>query len=104
MDTGAIVVLSFARRNGSDSGLSFEPFQAVNFSPFKGAIMSNKHSLTKAVLAVALAAGVTGVASADDGGMGRFTDSYQYFASQSVDKATSAWRQANPGGVSEQQL
>jgi hypothetical protein len=64
----------------------------------------NAHSLVKVVLAVVLAAGVTGVASADDGGMGRFGDSYQYFASQSVDKAPSAWRQANPQGLSERQL
>jgi hypothetical protein len=60
--------------------------------------------MKKTVLAVALVAATAGVASADDGGMGRFSDSYKYFASQSVDKSPSTWRAENPNGISEQQL
>lgn len=67
--------------------------------------MNSKVSMMKSiVVAVALAAGVSGIARADDGGMGRFSDSYQYFNNAVVDKAPSAWRQANPNGVPEQQL
>ena len=65
----------------------------------------SKFSLMKrTVLAVALVAATAGVASADDGGMGRFSDSYQYFASQPVDKSPSTWRAENSNGISEQQL
>ncbi|HET9831821.1 MAG TPA: hypothetical protein VFP91_08930 [Vicinamibacterales bacterium] len=60
--------------------------------------------MKKTVLAVALVAATAGVASADDGGMGRFSDSYQYFASQPVNKSPSEWRAENPNGISEQQL
>jgi hypothetical protein len=60
--------------------------------------------MKKAVLAAALVAATTGVASADDGGMGRFSDSYQYFSSQPTDKAPSEWRAENPNGISERQL
>ena len=33
--------------------------------------------------------------------MGRFGDSYQYFASQTIDKSPSQWRAANPNGEPE---
>ena len=40
----------------------------------------NKVSMMKSlVVAVVLAAGVSGIAHADDGSMGRFGDSYAYF-------------------------
>jgi hypothetical protein len=55
-------------------------------------------------VAVMLAAGVSGIARADDGGMGRFSDSYAYFNSQTIDKGPSAWRASNPNGLSERQL
>jgi hypothetical protein len=67
--------------------------------------MKSKVSIMKSiVVAVALVAGVSGMARADDGGMGRFGDSYAYFNSQVIDKSPSAWRQANPSGLSERQL
>ena len=67
--------------------------------------MNRKISMMKSiVVAVALAAGVSGMAHAGDGSMGRFGDSYAYFNSQVIDKSPSAWRQANPNGVSERQL
>jgi hypothetical protein len=56
------------------------------------------------VVAVALVAGVSGIARADDGSMGRFSDSYAYFNSQTIDKSPSAWRASNPNGLSERQL
>ena len=66
---------------------------------------TSKHvTMKRIVLAVALAAAGTQMAIADDGGMGRFSESYQYFASQPFDKSPSAWRQAHPNGLSEQQL
>ena len=68
--------------------------------------MNSKFSLVKsAALAVALAAGVSGMAYADDSSMARFGgDSYAALAKIPVDKAPSAWRQANPSGVPERQL
>ena len=57
--------------------------------------------MSKTIVAVALAAGAVGLANAD---MGRFDPSYQYFFSQPIDKAPSAWRKSHPNGVSEQQL
>jgi hypothetical protein len=67
--------------------------------------MSRKISMMKSiVVAVALAAGVSGMAHAGDGSMGRFGDSYAYFNSQVIDKSPSAYRQANPNGLSERQL
>ena len=57
--------------------------------------------MKKAVLAAALVAVTAGVASADDGGMGRFSDSYQYFASQPVNKSPSEYRAENPNGQPE---
>jgi len=65
----------------------------------------NKVSMMKSlVVAVMLAAGVSGIARADDGSMGRFGDSYQYFNSQTIDKSPSAWRASHPNGLSERQL
>jgi hypothetical protein len=72
----------------------------------QGAVMNSKVSMMKSiVVAVALAAGVSDIARADDSSMSRFGgDSYAYFNNAVVDKAPSAWRQANPKGVPEQQL
>ena len=67
--------------------------------------MSSKVSMMKSlVVAVALAAGVSGMARAGDGSMGRFGDSYAYFNSQPINSSQSAWRQANPNGLSERVL
>jgi hypothetical protein len=67
--------------------------------------MNSKVSMMKSlVVAVVLAAGVSGMARADDGSMGRFGDSYEYFNSQPINRSPSAWRQANPNGVSERVL
>jgi hypothetical protein len=68
--------------------------------------MNSKVSMIKAiVVAVALAAGVSGIARADDSSMSRFGgDSYAYFNSIKPNNAPSAWRQANPSGLSERQL
>ena len=64
--------------------------------------MNSRVSMLKSmVVAVALAAGVSGLARAGDGSMGRFGDSYAYFNSQAIDRSPSAWRQANPNGLSE---
>ena len=64
----------------------------------------NSRVMKSLVVAVALAAGVSGIARADDGGMGRFSDSYAYFNSQTIDKAPSTFRVSNPNGVSDRQL
>ena len=76
--------------------------------------MSSRISMIKSiVLAAALAAGVSGMARADDSSMNPFTgDSYSYFnggdlpqrGQPTFDKAPSAWRQSNPNGVSERVL
>jgi hypothetical protein len=68
--------------------------------------MNSKFWMLKSIALIgALAAGVSGVARADDNSMSRFGgESYAYFNSAVVDKAPSAWRQANPNGVSERQL
>src|SRR5215831_5549488 len=58
--------------------------------------------IRKTVLATLFAASA-GVASADDG-IGRFSDSYRYFASQPTVESPSEWRAANPNGVSLRQL
>ncbi len=64
--------------------------------------MSSKISMLKSTtLVAALAAGISGIAHAD---MGRFDASYRYFFSAPVDNAPSAWRQANPNGLSELEL
>ena len=68
--------------------------------------MNSKFSMLKSIaLAAALAASISGVARADDNSMSRFGgDGYAYFNSTPVSKAPSAWRQANPNGVSEREL
>jgi hypothetical protein len=85
------------------SGHSDSRYQLLS----EGAVMkSNKHSLMKIVVSAAiLGACVSGAAYADDSSMARFGgDSYAYFNSQQVDKSPSAWRQANPNGLSDRQL
>ncbi|HWZ72455.1 MAG TPA: hypothetical protein VN326_13405 [Casimicrobiaceae bacterium] len=58
-------------------------------------------------MTAALVAGVSGIARADDSSMSRLTgDSYAYFNGEPdgnpvLNNAPSAWRQANPNGVSE---
>jgi len=64
----------------------------------------NSRVMKSLVVAVALVAGVSGIARADDGSMGRFGDSYAYFNSQTIDKAPSTYRATNPNGISERQL
>ena len=64
----------------------------------------NSGVMKSLIVAVALAAGVSGIAHADDGDMGRFGDSYAYFNSQPVDKAPSTYHATNPNGVSDRQL
>ena len=76
--------------------------------------MNSKVSMMKSmVVAVALAAGISGVARADDSSMNPFTgDSYAYFNNGDLprgdkpvfDKSASTWRQTNPKGVPERQL
>jgi hypothetical protein len=76
--------------------------------------MNSKVSMMKSlVVALALAAGFSGVARADDSSMNPFTgDSYAYFNNGDLprgdrpvfDKSASTWRQANPKGVPERQL
>jgi hypothetical protein len=70
---------------------------------WKGTVMNKVSMMKSLVVAVALAAGVSGVAHAD-GGMGRFGDSYAYFNSQPIDKSHSAWRASHPNGLSDRQL
>ncbi len=61
--------------------------------------------MKQVVLAAALAVAGSHAALADDGGMGRFSDSYAYFNNNvTTDKSPSAWRRANPSGISERQL
>ncbi|HEX8012646.1 MAG TPA: hypothetical protein VF814_17200 [Casimicrobiaceae bacterium] len=70
--------------------------------------------MKRIVLAAALAVGATGIAHADDSSMNPFIgDSYAAFnggynrpaiSNPSFDKAPSAWRQANPNGLSERVL
>jgi hypothetical protein len=68
--------------------------------------MNGKFSTIKGIaLMAALVAGLSGVARADDNDMARLGgDSYAYFNNAPIDKSPSAWRQANPNGVSERQL
>src|ERR1700680_4090165 len=80
----------------------------------QGAVMNMKVSMLKSMaVAVALAAGVSGIARADDSSMNPFTgDSYAYFNNGDLprgdkpvfDKSASTWRQANPKGPPERQL
>jgi len=58
--------------------------------------------MTKIVSAVAFAASLTGIASADDSSMSRIGgDSYASFNSLPIDTSPSAWRQGNPNGEPE---
>ena len=76
--------------------------------------MKSKFTMLKSIAAIAaLAAGVSGIARADDSSMSPFTgDSYSYFNSGDLpqgdrpvfDKTPSTWRRANPKGVPEGQL
>lgn len=75
--------------------------------------MNSKSMMKSMVVAVALAAGVSGMARADDSSMNPFTgDSYAYFNGGDLpqngkpvfDKAPSEWRQSNPQGLSERVL
>jgi hypothetical protein len=62
-------------------------------------------SMTKIVSAVAFAASLTGIASADDSSISRIGgDSYAYFNSMPMDTSPSAWRQSNANGLSEIQF
>ena len=63
-----------------------------------------RSSTARVVLAAALAACLTAIASADDSSIGRFGDSSTYFNSQPVQRGPSAWRAENPQGISERQL
>ncbi len=76
--------------------------------------MKSKVPMIKsAVAAIALAAGISGIARADDSSMNPFTgESYAYFNGGNLpqggkpvfDKTPSAWRQSHPNGVSERVL
>jgi hypothetical protein len=70
--------------------------------------MNRKFSMLKSVAVIAaLVAGVSGIARADDNDMTRFGgDGYAYFHENrpAGDKAPSAWRQADPHGLSDRQL
>ena len=77
--------------------------------------MKSRFSMLKSIgVAAALAAGVSGMARADDSSMNPFTgESYAGFngganlpavTNPSFNTAPSEWRQANPNGVPEQQL
>jgi len=68
---------------------------------------SNRYSsTTKLIVAALLAAGLTGIASADDSSIGRFGgDSYAYF-NQPVSRtaADPTWRQSHPNGLTDHEL
>ena len=77
--------------------------------------MNSKISILKSMaVGVALAAGISGIARADDSSLNPFIgDSYAYFNGGDLGhitkppvfaKGTSAFRQANPNGLSERQL
>jgi hypothetical protein len=80
---------------------------SIHFPLGKGAIMNRKFSMLKSmVVTVALVAGVSGIARADDNDMTRFGgDGYSFFHENKpiVDKAPSTWRQDNPHGLSFRQ-
>ena len=76
--------------------------------------MNSKVSMMKSMaVAVALAAGISGIARADDSSMNPFTgDSYAYFNGGNLGHITnppvfangpSAWRQSNPNGLTPDQ-
>jgi hypothetical protein len=73
----------------------------------KGAVMKSKWSVMKSVVvAVALVAGVAGVARADDSSMSRFGgDGYAYFHEDKpvVSRAPSGFRREDPHGLTESQ-
>ena len=77
--------------------------------------MNSRVSMMKSiVVAIALVAGVSGIARADDSSMNPFTgDSYAYFNGGNLGhitnppvyaKGPSPWRQANPNGLSESEI
>ena len=76
--------------------------------------MNSRFSMMKCIaVAVALAAGLSGIARADDSSTNPFTgDSYASFNGGNLGhitkppffKTPSSWRQANPNGLSERQL
>jgi hypothetical protein len=76
--------------------------------------MSSKLSIVKSIaVSVALAAGVSGIARADDSSMDPITgDSYAHFNGGNLshitkpvfDNAPSAWRQSHPNGLSVNQI
>ena len=69
--------------------------------------MNSRLSMMRIVAAVALAAGVSGIARADDSSSSRFGgDGYAYFHQDKpiVSKAPTGFRQSNPNGLSESQL
>src|SRR5882672_5674312 len=78
-----------------------------NLTFIKGAVMKSKSSVMKSVVvAVAVVAGVAGVARADDSSMSRFGgDSYAYFHENRpvVSRAPSEFRKEAPHGLTESQ-
>src|SRR5207244_9140868 len=80
----------------------------------QGAVMNSKISMMKSmIVAIALVAGVSGIARADDSSMNPFTgDSYAYFNGGNLprggkpvfDKTPSTWQQSDPNGVPERVL
>src|SRR5438132_11745633 len=81
--------------------------ETFNLTFIKGAVMKSKWSVTKSVMvAVALVAGVAGVARADDSSMSRFGgDSYAYFHEDNpiANKTRSEFRKEDPHGLAESQ-
>ena len=74
--------------------------------------MNSRFSMMKSVaVAVALAAGISGIARADDSSLNPFNgDSYAYFNGSNLGRITkppvfsngpSAWRQSNPNGLTD---
>jgi hypothetical protein len=98
--------------------LMTDAWLGIHFPFGKGAVMNSKVSMMKSmvvadskvlmmkslVVAVALAAGISSMARADSDMSRIGGDSYAYFSNAAVDKAPSAWRQANPNGLSERQV
>jgi hypothetical protein len=80
------------------------PGQVTIFQSSKGAIMNSKFSLVKSIaLTAVIMAGVSGLARAEDDTARIGGDAYAYFNNAPIDKAPSAWRQANPNGLSNRQ-
>jgi hypothetical protein len=80
---------------------------SIHFPLRKGAIMNRKFAMLKSIaVTVALVAGISGIARADDNDMTRFGgDGYAFFHENKpvVDKAPSTFRQTNPHGLSFRQ-